>query len=107
MTQEQHKCCKRIETGWFTDKACIRTAKVERNGKWYCLTHDPERRKEKRQIREKIKYDAVKQRNNERINQAILIIGDGIAQFQTAQTITQRLVASGLIHLEWIPPEYR
>lgn len=32
------RCCARI---YFKHKACSRTGKVDRDGKWYCGTHDP------------------------------------------------------------------
>jgi uncharacterized Zn finger protein (UPF0148 family) len=44
-----NKCCESIREGvaWPRYHACGRSAKVERDGKWYCGIHDPVKRAEK------------------------------------------------------------
>lgn len=34
------QCCNRVSDGWHS-RQCTRSAKVERDGKWYCGQHDP------------------------------------------------------------------
>lgn len=36
------KCCKRIFSGSMIGHLCLATAKVERDGNFYCKRHDPE-----------------------------------------------------------------
>ena len=51
MSDERHTCCATVrgdKIGWrYSYSACGKTAKVERDGKWYCAIHDPQRRKNK------------------------------------------------------------
>ena len=45
---EKHICCDQVwvQTGrWGHRSPCGKTAKFERDGKWYCGIHDPEKRK--------------------------------------------------------------
>jgi len=42
------KCSKRI-SGGFHSYQCSKSGKIERDGRWYCGTHDPVRIKEKRE----------------------------------------------------------
>jgi hypothetical protein len=38
----KHKCCAKIwDSIWRKHKPCSRFGKLEREGKWYCATHDP------------------------------------------------------------------
>lgn len=37
---EKHKCCKEVWSG-YRGHPCTKPAKVEREGQWYCLIHDP------------------------------------------------------------------
>jgi hypothetical protein len=51
---EKKTCCTKVYgPGYFRGRCCGKTAKIERNGEWYCGTHDPvrveERRKERRE----------------------------------------------------------
>lgn len=42
MNKIEHKCCGTVwPAGAFRSYPCSRNAKVERDGKWYCGTHDP------------------------------------------------------------------
>lgn len=36
------QCCKSIYRTGYRGRQCAKSAKVEREGKWYCGTHDPE-----------------------------------------------------------------
>ncbi len=45
-----HKCCAKTGNGYF-GSPCIKSAKYERDGKWYCGTHDPVAIKAKRDAR--------------------------------------------------------
>lgn len=53
--KDVQRCCVRVTGSSVWHKyPCSRTAKVERNGKWYCGQHDPEavkRRQEKSEQR--------------------------------------------------------
>jgi hypothetical protein len=53
---EKHVCCETVrgeKTGWrYSYHACSRRATFERNGKWYCGTHDPEKIAAKSKMRE-------------------------------------------------------
>ena len=42
------KCSERI-SGGFHSYQCSKSGKIERDGRWYCGTHDPVRIKEKRE----------------------------------------------------------
>lgn len=46
------KCSERIFDGSGHNYACARVAKVRRDGKGYCIQHDPVRRKEQREKRD-------------------------------------------------------
>ena len=48
----KHLCAKDVYRGRFSSSPCARTAKVERNGKHYCGTHDPVSVAEKRAKRD-------------------------------------------------------
>ena len=50
MADENTQCCERVSDGarWPSFSQCSRNGKFERNGKWYCKTHDPVSKKEKR-----------------------------------------------------------
>ncbi len=39
-TQEKRTCCESVGN-YYNTHPCGNLAKVERNGKWYCGTHDP------------------------------------------------------------------
>ena len=43
MSTEKHDCCASVSPGTysFRHSKCSKTAKYERDGKWYCGTHDP------------------------------------------------------------------
>lgn len=45
------KCSERI-SGGFHSYQCPKSGKIERDGRWYCGTHDPVRIKEKQQERD-------------------------------------------------------
>ena len=51
MSETKHTCCDQIRGGKIglrlSWRACGKTARIEREGKWYCGIHDPVRRKEK------------------------------------------------------------
>lgn len=38
---EKHKCCATVQGEYSHSYTCGRAAKHEREGKWYCGTHDP------------------------------------------------------------------
>jgi hypothetical protein len=58
MTTEKHKCCGSVwPAGAYRSYPCHHNAKVERDGKWYCGTHDPVAIKEK-QDKKKAESDA-------------------------------------------------
>lgn len=42
MTAPKHQCSTRVY-GRFRGSNCSKAAKIERNGKWYCGVHDPEK----------------------------------------------------------------
>lgn len=46
------KCSERVFEG-FHSHQCSKSGKIERDGKWYCGTHDPVRIKEKREERDR------------------------------------------------------
>ena len=46
------KCSERI-SGRFHSYQCSKSGKIERDGRWYCGTHDPVRIKEKREERDR------------------------------------------------------
>ena len=49
---EQKTCCAKIYVSGFPrGKRCGKTAKVERDGEWYCGTHDPVRVEERNAAR--------------------------------------------------------
>lgn len=50
MATEKIQCCKKM---WdrIGSYPCSKPAKIERDGKWYCTVHDPERVKQKEAIR--------------------------------------------------------
>jgi hypothetical protein len=50
----EHPCSARVSDGgrWASFHGCTRAGKVERDGRWWCAQHDPERVKAKRQARE-------------------------------------------------------
>lgn len=52
---EKHKCSNQVyhAKGSFRGHPCSNPGKVEREGDWYCGTHDPVRVEEKRQKRER------------------------------------------------------
>lgn len=54
--REKTKCQARVWSG-FQMYDCSKKSKVERDGKWYCGTHDPVRVKEKKDARS-AKWDA-------------------------------------------------
>ena len=56
MSEAKHKCCKTVHGDFSVKYPCRNTAKVERNGKWYCGTHDPEKRKA-RETLQRSKWD--------------------------------------------------
>lgn len=59
--QVKHTCCKKVGT-WLTS-TCGRTAKANRDGKWFCGTHDPvavAEKSAKRNVKWRAKYDADK-----------------------------------------------
>jgi len=51
-----NKCCKTIHGDFQVTYPCKNAAKVERNGKWYCGTHDPDKRKA-RQEKQQAKWE--------------------------------------------------
>lgn len=55
MSEAKHKCCKSIHSQ-YTNYPCGNAGKVKVDGKWYCGTHDPEKRKA-RQEAQKTKWD--------------------------------------------------
>ena len=58
MTTAKHKCCGTVfPAGSYRTYPCRHNAKVERDGKWYCGTHDPVAIKEK-QDKKNAKSDA-------------------------------------------------
>ena len=47
-----HICCGRVHSGGYgIGHTCGKTAKFERDGKWYCGTHDPVAQKAKSEAR--------------------------------------------------------
>lgn len=48
---EKQRCCNTKWTYGGYRRACTKTAKVERDGKWYCGVHDPVARAEKAEAR--------------------------------------------------------
>ena len=49
MTTAKHKCCGTVlPAGAYRTHPCHNGAKIQRDGKWYCGTHDPVAIKEKR-----------------------------------------------------------
>ena len=54
MTEQTQRCCKEVWSGRaWRPHHCKNKAKVERDGKFYCLMHDPVRKEEKYQARRK------------------------------------------------------
>lgn len=51
MSEKKTCCAKVYGPGYFRGKCCGKTAKIERNGEWYCGTHDPVRVEERRKAR--------------------------------------------------------
>ena len=53
MKTEKHACCGNVFRGGYSHytSICGKNAKFERDGKWYCGTHDPVAKKEKAAIR--------------------------------------------------------
>ena len=61
MSELKHTCCAEVGSG-FMYFPCGKTAKVERDNKWYCGTHDPvavRERQVKRNTEWRTKIDAV------------------------------------------------
>lgn len=52
---EKHRCCAKLSEsgrfGWMHPRNCRLAAKIERDGEWYCGTHDPVRVAERDQRR--------------------------------------------------------
>lgn len=49
---EKKTCCARVNVSWpYKGDPCGKSAKVERDGKWYCGTHGPVRVEERRKAR--------------------------------------------------------
>lgn len=67
-TAEKHPCSGLVwksQGAWGRHYACSNPGKVERDGKWWCGTHDPERvadREEKRRRREEAEQAVVRTR---------------------------------------------
>ena len=51
-TKDKIRCEERIYENFYSSQ-CQKTAKVERNGKWYCGIHDPEKVKARQDARQK------------------------------------------------------
>ena len=51
MSATKHTCAARVWRGYHS-YTCGKAAKAERDGKWYCGTHDPERLRAKDEARE-------------------------------------------------------
>lgn len=68
---DRHPCSERVYGERCRSWICLKTAKVERNGKWFCGVHDPEAKKRKRELessanllaanRERLIFDAAKE----------------------------------------------
>lgn len=59
MSEVKQRCC--VKVGEWLRYTCSKTGKVERDGKWYCGTHDPiavKARDDKRMTAWKAKWDA-------------------------------------------------
>lgn len=61
----KHECCAHVGRGW-NYRACAKTAKHERDGEWYCGTHDPVARKAKQDVRDEERRAWFRLRNAER-----------------------------------------
>lgn len=67
MSELKHKCC--ATYGSWGQYSCYKGAKFERDGKWFCGTHDPvavKARREKNDAAWQIKYNAEKARTEEK-----------------------------------------
>lgn len=77
MTTAKHKCCGSVwPAGAYRTYPCRHNAKVERDGNWYCGTHDPVAIKEKQDKKnaesdarwkasQKLQADAAAKRNEQ------------------------------------------
>lgn len=61
MSLKKHKC-EGIIFESFHNYPCGNNAKVERDDKWYCGIHDPERKRKKREAQEKTWEEESKKR---------------------------------------------
>jgi len=53
-------CCATVYRGdWCRPGKCSRAGKLERNGKWYCATHDPVKIEKDKSIRQE-KYESAR-----------------------------------------------
>lgn len=53
MSKEKMKCCARVypaEMRFPSPRPCHRNASIERDGKWYCGTHDPVKKAERSRL---------------------------------------------------------
>ena len=65
-----HTCCEPMRAiGWGRSYACGAKAKVERDGRWYCLRHDPVARKARADAKD-AERRAAQQRLRERLNKS-------------------------------------
>jgi hypothetical protein len=77
MTKEKHKCCEIVwPAGAFRGHQCHNSAKIQRDGKWLCGTHDPvaviEKRNKKNAelraeaaVRQRLQAEAAAKRNEQ------------------------------------------
>ena len=62
MADSKYKCCALVSVDDWHSRPHGVTATVERNGKWYCRTHDPVAMKEKATVRDDKYVDDAKKR---------------------------------------------
>lgn len=62
---EKHKCCGQVYVpqSFHSFRPCDKSAKIERNGKWYCGLHDPEAKKARRAAND-AKYSEKSKKNH-------------------------------------------
>lgn len=67
---------------WYHTSGCLNTATIERDGKWYCGTHDPEKIKARRDKRDAERRQEMEQRTkvsnaaDAQVRRLIKLLGD-------------------------------